>query len=94
MSPDCFVDYNSSWELTGGPHQLKPFDAVSIFKYYSRPYPDILDKILGVDTQLFLCNTQLNFQFLQYDLIRRIKARSITSSATAHLVVLLLGGVE
>jgi hypothetical protein len=43
--------------LTGGPGRLKPSDSPPVLQYGSGPSPDILAKILCVDTLPFIFNT-------------------------------------
>jgi hypothetical protein len=52
------VSSSSLTSLTRGPGQLKPSNLAPVLQYGSGPSSDFLAKILGVDTPLFLCNTQ------------------------------------
>jgi hypothetical protein len=47
--------------LTRGPGRLLSSDLALVLQYDSGPPSDFLAKILGVDTPLFLCNTQFYF---------------------------------
>jgi hypothetical protein len=66
----CFVDESSrgklfcSWMwLRRGPDRLKPSDSAPVLQYGGGPSSDFLAKILGVDTPLFLCDTQFYIPF-------------------------------
>jgi hypothetical protein len=54
-----------------------------ILQHGSGPSPALLAKILGVNTQLFLCDILFIFRFLHYDLISLTDAISIMSHAVA-----------
>jgi hypothetical protein len=45
--------------LTRGSRRLEPSDSAPVLQYGGGPSSDFLDKILGVDYPLFLCNTVL-----------------------------------
>jgi hypothetical protein len=47
--------------LRRAPGRLLPSDSAPVLQYGSEPSSDILAKTLGVDTPLFLCNTQSCF---------------------------------
>jgi hypothetical protein len=43
------------------PRRLYPYNSASVLQYDSGPSPDLLSKILGVDTEQFLFNTLFYF---------------------------------
>lgn len=69
---------------------MLPSNLALVLQYGSRPSSDFLDKILGIDTQSFLSNTQLILNFSHCYAVCLIRESVLEVSAVAHLVACLI----
>jgi hypothetical protein len=71
---------------TTGPGQFLPSDLTPVLLYGSGSSSDFLPKILGVNTTLFLCNTQFYFTLSSVLLCKSHKTVILKLSVTDQLV--------
>jgi hypothetical protein len=76
-------------ELTRGPSRLVPSEIAPVLQYGSGPSSHFLAKILGVDSLLFLCNTQFYFPLSSQLLLSPAKEAYLEFTIVAQLVAFM-----